>query len=350
MKRSFLMVPLLVVAMSGSWLSTARASMSVNPNAYVPVTFAIGSAPKGVAISGMVGVATNSADGTVALFNTCRPKYCLPGQPAAVTVGNQPSDVAISAVSGQPTVAAYVTNAGDGTITIIPIEAWTATMSSSPETVTVGGEPTGIAASADGRWVYISDSASSSLLVFNTESKTVEARISVDSKPWGVAVSPDGSRAYVVNNGAGSVSVVNTATRSVSATINIGSAPGDIAIDPAGTTLYATNNGSNSVSIIDTSSNSVVKTVAVGNQPWGVTATSAAAYVADYGSGTISVISASTRTVVGTISSGGNPFGVAVSTNPTIGTRDVFASNSSSGSLSIIAQTALTVDVNWASS
>ena len=350
MKRSFLMVPLLVVAMSGSWLSTARASMSVNPNAYVPVTFAIGSAPKGVAISGMVGVATNSADGTVALFNTCRPKYCLPVQPAAVTVGNQPSDVAISAVSGQPTVAAYVTNAGDGTITIIPIEAWTATMSSSPETVTVGGEPTGIAASADGRWVYISDNASSSLLVFNTESKTVEARIPVGSKPWGVAVSPDGSRAYVVNNGAGSVSVVNTATRSVSATINIGSAPGDIAIDPAGTTLYATNNGSNSVSIIDTSSNSVVKTVAVGNQPWGVTATSAAAYVADYGSGTISVISASTRTVVGTISSGGNPFGVAVSTNPTIGTRDVFASNSRSGSLSIIAQTALTVDVNWASS
>ena len=350
MKRSFLLVPLLVVVMCGSWISTAQASVSVNPNAYVPATFAVGSVPKGVAISGMVGISTNSADGTVSLFNTCRPKYCQPGDPTSVTVGEQPSDVAISAISGQRTVDAYVTNAGDGTITVIPIDAWTAQMSSSPVTITVGGEPTGIAASADGRWVYISDSASSSLLVLDTASKSVEARIPVGLKPWGVAVSPDGSRAYVVNNGAGSVSVVNTGTRSVSATITIGSAPGDIAIDPAGTTVYATNNGSNSVSIIDTSLNSVVKTVTVGNQPWGVAATSTAAYVANYGSGTISVISGSKRTVAGTINAGGHPFGVAASTNPTVGTRGIFASNSSSGTLSIIAQTALTVDVNWTSS
>ncbi len=340
-----LLVSLLAVATAGPVLAKAG-----DPNAYVPGKFAVGAAPKGIAVggTGTLGVAVNSGANSVTLFNTCAPKSCQPDPNSAVTVpvGKQPSDVAIWSDPTQGGVArAYVTNSGDGTMTIIPVSVYSVQVASSPTSFKVGGEPTGVAVSTDGRWVYISDKTSNTLIFYDTVGQGIAATVPVGAGPWGVAVSADGATAYVANNGAGTVSVVNTTTRQVVATIPVGLAPGDLALAPSGKSLYVANNGSGSISVIDSAANKVIKTVPVGNQPWGVAATGSAVFVANYGSGTVSVIDAASLNLVATIKSGANPFGVGVN-----GQQSVFVSNSGSNNLSNIDQLADVPAVNWTSS
>jgi|FLOH01.1.fsa_nt_gi YVTN family beta-propeller protein len=338
-----LLVSLLAVATAGPVLANTG-----DPNAYVPSKFAVGAAPKGIAVGGTsnLGVAVNSGANSVTLFNTCAPKSCQPDPNSAVTVpvGKQPSDVAIWFDPKQGDVArAYVTNSGDGTMTIIPVSVYSVQVASSPTSFKVGGEPTGVAVSADGRWVYISEKTSNSLIVYDTVGQRIDATVPVGAGPWGVAVSADGATAYVANNGAGTVSVVNTTTRQVVATIPVGLAPADLA--PLGKSLYVANNGSGSISVIDSTSNKVIKTVTVGDQPWGVAATGSAVFVANYGSGTVSVIDAASLKLVSTIKSGVNPFGVGMN-----GQQTVLVSNSGSNNLSNIAQRAPVPAVSWTSS
>jgi len=133
-----LLVSLLAVATAGPVLAKAG-----DPNAYVPGKFAVGAAPKGIAVgTGTLGVAVNSGANSVTLFDTCAPKSCQPDPNSAVTVpvGKQPSDVAIWSDPTQGGVArAYVTNSGDGTMTIIPVSVYSVQVASSP--TSFNGEP-----------------------------------------------------------------------------------------------------------------------------------------------------------------------------------------------------------------
>jgi YVTN family beta-propeller protein len=325
--------------------SVAAAPVNVDPNAYVPSTFPVGAGPKGVATGGGLGVTADSAANRVTLFHTCSPKVCVPGQAQDVPVGQQPSDVAVWVDPGGMSGRVYVTNSAESSMTLIPYSFSAVNLASAPTTVSVGGEPTGVAISPDGRWAYVSDKVSNNLVVYDTANLRTDALVKVGTGPWGVALSNDGTRAYVAANTEGVVSVVDTTSRQVVATIPVGMTPGDLALDPSGQTLYVPSNGSGTVSIIDTSTNKVVKIVTVGNQPWGVAATQSAAFVANYGSGTVSVIDASSRSVVATIKTGANPFGVAVN-----GDQTVFVTNAGSASLSTIAQRAPVPAVDWSSS
>jgi YVTN family beta-propeller protein len=345
MKKSSIVALLTAMLVVSAAVPASSVPITPDRNAYVPMMFTVGAGPKGVAVAAGLGVTANSAADTVTLFDACSPKVCRPAYSLTIPVGRQPSDVALWVAPDQTTGRVYVTNSGDSSMTLIPLSFGARPIASAPTSVLVGGEPTGVAVSPDGRWAYVSDKVSSNLVVYDTASLKTDALIRVGTSPWGVALSPDGSRAYVAANAEGVVSVVDTAARLVVATIPVGMTPGDLALDPSGKTLYVPSNGSGTVSVIDTATNAVTRIVTVGTQPWGMAVTGSAAFVANYGSGTVSVIDTTSITVVSTITTGANPFGVAVN-----GDQSVFVTNTGAGTLSTIAQRAPVPSVKWSSS
>ena len=81
----------------------------------------------------------------------------------------------------------------------------------------VGVQP----AAAASPLAYVSDLLSAAVLVIDTSTNAVVARVPVGSFPSGVAITPDGAFAYVANQG-GTVSVIETATNTVVATVPLG--------------------------------------------------------------------------------------------------------------------------------
>jgi YVTN family beta-propeller protein len=136
---------------------------------------------------------------------------------------------------------AYITNSGDGTVSVINTETNTVIA-----TIPCGGCGGGMAVSPDGSKVYIANS-SNSVSIIATGTNTVVATIPVGSSPSGVAVAPDGSKVYVTNTGngesPGTVSVIATATDTVIATIPVGFGPTGIAVTPEGSKVYVANFG-----------------------------------------------------------------------------------------------------------
>lgn len=323
-------------------LPAEAAPIAVDPNGYVPYVQPTVPSPKGVAVSDGTAVVAGSGDSTVTVLSTCQPKSCRPGSGPTVPTGPQPTDVAIARGTDSVSGRAYVTNGGNGTVTLIPYTAGITPELDAPVSLTVGGVPTGIALSPDGRWAYIADNLSDALVIYDTVNLRVDGRVAVGAGPWGVAVSPDGARVYVAANEAGNVSVVDTASRTVIAAIPVGMTPGDIALDPSGRTLYVPSNGSGTVSVIDTATSSVRAIVPVGSQPWGVAATDTHAFVANFASGNVSVIDGASAAVIATVATGTSPFGVAIDDD-----RQVLVTNAGSSTLSAIALTADTPAVNW---
>lgn len=161
-------------------------------------------------------------------------------------------------------------------------------------------------------FAYVANSSSNTVSVIDTETNTVVATVPVGDQPTGVASTPDGAFVYVTNQGAnqgGTVSVIETATNTVAATVPIGRFSTDIAITPDGAFAYL---GSypDQVEVISTATNTVVETIDVGSgSPVGVAITpdGAFVYVNQWSSpGRVSVIATATNTVVETIDVAGN--------------------------------------------
>jgi YVTN family beta-propeller protein len=132
---------------------------------------------------------------------------------------------------------------------------------------------------------YITNSGDGTVSVINTATNTVVGSITVGNNPIGVAVTPDGSKVYVTNFLDDTVSVINTATNTVvGSPITVGAHPYGVAVTPDGSKVYVANYNGNSVSVIDTATNTVVGSpIAVGN-PEGVAVTpdGSKVYVADF--------------------------------------------------------------------
>jgi YVTN family beta-propeller protein len=234
---------------------------------------------------------------------------------------------------------AYIVNNGDNTVSVIDTQSNTVIAN-----VTVGNGPTGVAVSADGTRIYVTNANSyltsvgtggvneetgnGTVSVIDAATNTVIATIPLGYMPGGVAVSADGTRIYVVNSDNNTVSVIDAATNTVIATIPVGIMPDGVAVSPDGTKVYVTNwncsydpismspspyiNGT--VSVIDTATDTVTATVPVGNWPWGigVSPDGTRIYVTNFNNETISAIDAATNTVTATIPLDGTPKGVAV--------------------------------------
>jgi YVTN family beta-propeller protein len=136
---------------------------------------------------------------------------------------------------------AYITNAGDNTVSVIVTA--TNTVVGSP--ITVGANPQGVAVTPDGSKVYVANAGDNTVSVIDTVSNMVVGLpIKVGVGPIGVAVTPDGSKVYVANELDNTVSVIATVNNSVS-TIKVGASPiaFGIFIQPKGTKEACKNGG-----------------------------------------------------------------------------------------------------------
>ncbi|OHV03392.1 DUF4190 domain-containing protein [Mycobacterium talmoniae] len=191
-------------------------------------------------------------------------------------------------------------------------------------TITVGGEPAGIAADPAAHTVYVTVSSdvgayrAGALPVIDAATNTVTGRINIDY-PLDVAVDSATHTAYVTGGYWGrnrGLSVIDTAAGVITATVDVSGL--DIALDPAAHTAYVAGGGDHEpghVSVVDLTTNTVTTTTKSDTEGPAYVAVDPAthtAYFTDWG-GTVSVID-TTGTVTTTITTGGGPSGVAVDT------------------------------------
>ncbi|GEP10326.1 YncE family protein [Methylobacterium gnaphalii] len=176
------------------------------------------------------------------------------------------------------------------------------------------GQPFGIAADPDGRFVYIGDWKAGHLARLDAETGAVNAIAVVGKDPANLALGHDG-RIWVADRESHQISVINAARMQRIATIPVGEGPFALGLSPAQDRLYVANVRSNDLSVIDTATLKLLATVPVGAMPYGVATSTDGAriLVTNQHAGTVSVIDAVDLKVSGTVKVGRYPEGIVVS-------------------------------------
>lgn len=129
--------------------------------------------------------------------------------------------------------------------------------------------PYALAASSDGKKLYIACATSGQVSIFDTAARKITASVSVPASPTGLALAPDGSRLYVTCAAASStVAVVDTATAKLAGTLPAGHTAMSPVISPDGSRLYVCNRFNNNVSAIDLATRKEVYRAAVLREPF----------------------------------------------------------------------------------
>jgi DNA-binding beta-propeller fold protein YncE len=162
----------------------------------------------------------------------------------------------------------YLTNGGNDSVSQYDVGAGGKLTPKSPATVAAGANPIGVAASPNGRSIYVANfiggnfgGTVSQYDVGPGGGLTPKSPPTVfaDHDPSGVAVSPDGQSVYVANfhlqeNGTVSqygVGPDGALSPKSPATVGTGEDPVQVAVSPDGMSVYVTNNSSNTVSQYD---------------------------------------------------------------------------------------------------
>lgn len=145
--------------------------------------------------------------------------------------------IAAAVVMGAPAFAAPFAYVALGGNKVAVLDVATNTVI---QEIAVGSQPTGVAASPSGRFVYVTNIGSHNVSVIDTQTNAVTSTItpmSINGLPAGVAVNPAGSRLYVTNRVGEALSVIETASGLPIAQIPL-IRPNAIAIHPAGGFAY----------------------------------------------------------------------------------------------------------------
>ena len=252
---------------------------------------------------------TNQGNGTVSVISTSTDTIT-----STITGLSEPWG---AAVRGDQSLLYAVSLNGGGSPGFVSVID-TATNTTVGANIQVGLGPTAIALTPNGKTAYVTNENSNTVSAINTATNTV-VTIPVGINPFLVAISPNGATAYVANNSFsspsnGSVSVINTATNTVIATIALGSNdPAGLTVTPDGSKLYVTNTGN--VTVINTATNTIASTIPIANSVAVVVSPNGAkAYVL---SGTsVSVINTATNTVTNTIALGAGASVVQLAISP----------------------------------
>lgn len=180
-------------------------------------------------------------------------------------------------------------------------------------TIGVGRAPWGVAWTADGARVLVTNRESRSVSVLDTATRTALGTLEVGPQPLGIATHPFLPRAYVASYDADRVDVIDTATLGVVGAIRVGNGPAGLAVHPAGTFLYVANYIGNTVSVVDLSTNDVVATIKTPKLPVGVAVNSQGTkvYVPCFKGRSLAVLGTVSNSLVATIDVGRRPIGVA---------------------------------------
>jgi YVTN family beta-propeller protein len=242
----------------------------------------------GIAITpdGAHAYVANEFDNTVSVIATASNTVV-----ATIPVGNGPSGIAITPDGTHAYVANELDQSAQGFAIVSVIDTASNTVVA---TIPVGDNPVRVAITPDGTrsperddrrhqaLAYVTNAGDNTVSVIATASNTVVATIPVGNGPSGVAITQDGTHAYVTNSVDNTVSVIDNTTHKVVATIPVGAGPVDVAITSDGTDpseqdgrphqphAYVTDSVDNTVSVIDIARNKVVATIPVGTFPFSV--------------------------------------------------------------------------------
>lgn len=177
-----------------------------------------------------------------------------------------------------------------------------------------------VAVSHDGTRAYATNATvvDDHLLVIDTATNTIVGDHFLGIHPVGVAVSPDGRQVYVAGCKLscidGSLLILDATTAAVVSQVALGSAPAGIALAPDGSRAYIPNTRDATVAFIDLATKSAT-TIRVGPQPTGIAVDPSGAfvYVTSFGSASVSVIDTRTSAVVATVAVERSPRAIAVS-------------------------------------
>ena len=203
---------------------------------------------------------------------------------------------------------------------LIPIELVACFLNSSnTETVTsridVGLQPLKLAVNPVTRKLYVTNFASDTVSVIDTETNFLLSTINTGKAPNGISVNSKINKIYVGNQLDNTVTVIDGSTDTVTTTISVGQKPVHILANENTNKIYVSNQDSNSVSIIDSSNDAVTTEISVGIKPQGIginTKTNKI-YIANTESNNISIIDGSSNTVIKTIENIiTNPTGIAI--------------------------------------
>ncbi len=265
---------------------------------------------------------SNYGDGTVSVINTS-----TNASTALIKVGSQPYGVSVSADGTR----VYVVNQGSNSVSVINTQT-----NAVLATIPVGNKPAGLTIDQDRGELYVTNENDGTVSVINIATNTKVQDIPVGPNPTGIIVNRDGSEIFVANSGSNTISEINGFSTLVDKTITVGKAPGGLALSPDGSTLYIANTGDNTVGAMNTEFFTIGFTVPLGPSanPTGVAISpdGSLLYVTNYGLGTVSVISTATSSVTSTINVGKMPLGVSISADGTL----LYVGNYGSNTLSAI--------------
>jgi gliding motility-associated-like protein len=275
-------------------------------NTGAPITAIITATPTN---DGFAYIANSFSD-NVSVINTSTHAILPP-----IQVGNEPWGVAASPdgryvyVVNKNNINGQATNSS-----LSIIDAATNTIVGQP--TILGKDGGSIAVSPDGKRAYVACKVSNQVAVVNLTDNSV-SYISI-TYALGVAVSSDGKRLYVAadsNTPSGKLYVINTADNLILTTVQIGLSVTGIVVSPDCSKVYITNDYANSISIIDTQTYGVTQ-VRVGNTPFAIAIApdGKTLYVANNDSKSVSVIN-TTNNAVTSLPLSADPWGISISPN-----------------------------------
>ena len=164
---------------------------------------------------------------------------------------------------------------------LLTLAAWTANAAApfeaeryTPAKMSAFLAPSALTASSDGSKVYVACEATDEVLVFDTASKTVSARIAVAASPSGLVLSSDATRLYVTCAGpVSTVCIVDTVKQKVTDRLAAGYQAQSPVLSPDGRTLYVCNRFNNDVGVFDLATKQETHRIAVPREPFSATVT-----------------------------------------------------------------------------
>lgn len=286
-----------VTATAGTISTQVPVVITGHPAGVLGPRLPLGNRPFGIAVgTDSVLLATQLDGGTVGKGRTDLVSF-----PASIVVGSIPTDVTFSASA----LEGYVANQGTHDLGLLSVAAGT-----QPASVPVPGDPFRVRRGT-GSIVYLTGNADS-VFAINTVSQQIVGRVAVGLDPNGIAVSADGSRLYVTNLNSGDLSEINTGTMTVVRTIPLGGVPQDVVVSPDGTELYVANE-SGAMQVVTLSSGLVTAASSATGGLFGLALSPDGARLVGSRplSGAVIFIDRSTRAVLGSVATGGFPRRVA---------------------------------------
>ena len=218
-------------------------------------TIAVGRTPKHVRFSPWAGIAyvANEGSGTVGMI-ALRERAMV----EELAVGTGPHGLEADAGSE----LLYVTLAGENAIAVIDLEMFRVM-----EKVPVPGTPDNLDLSSTDGLLYISLREPREVIRFNFATREVDGRAAVGGEPSGVAVSPDGRWVYVTGPGT-TLHILDAGTMAVAAHVEVGQDPVGVAANAAGDEVYVAVAGTGEVVVVDALTRAIKRREAVGSRPF----------------------------------------------------------------------------------